>query len=79
MTDSNTTSSETTDDRGVIMAGVVYTCRVCGNETKVYVSPVLRDGKPTLDFDSRHRLVQCRCQPCGVDDRTHVAKVALNR
>jgi hypothetical protein len=65
-------------DGGVLIAGVEYVCRVCEHEHTIYVSPVLRDGQPTLDFDSRHRVVEADCEDCA-EKRPHVAREVLER
>lgn len=57
---------------GLVIAGVEYCCRVCGDQRTVYVSPTETDAGPLIDLDSRHRLVTVDCDTCGCD-RTHVA------
>lgn len=65
-------------DGGIIIAGIEYMCRVCGNETTIYVKPVIDDrGRPAPDFDSKHRIVQHDCRECE-QERTYVAVQTLS-
>lgn len=64
-------------DGGMLIAGVTYSCRVCDSTRKIYVPAVMRDGRPTVDLDSRHRLCVHECADCETD-RTHVALQTLS-
>lgn len=64
------------EDEGILIAPLVYVCRICEAEQTVYVQVEEKDGTPHIDMHNV-RITTQYCEECG-QRRVHVSLDAVD-